>query len=123
MNDRTYAMLCHLSGILSVMLLGLGFVIPLVLWLVQREKSSLVDTNGKEAVNFQLNLFIVAVVLYVVIGLVRGLPIEFTFGFAMRAGYHMPVLFLLNVIFSIIAGLEAGKGNTYRYPIIVRLVR
>ena len=53
-EDRNMAMLCHLGGIM-------GFVIPLVVWLVYKDKSKFVDAHGKEVVNFQLTMLIVNV--------------------------------------------------------------
>jgi uncharacterized Tic20 family protein len=45
---RTFGMLCHLSG------LFLGFVGPLLFWLIKREQYPFVDDQGKEALNFHI---------------------------------------------------------------------
>ena len=105
-DDRTIAMLTHLSGIL------LGFIVPLIIWLINKdrpEKAFLTD-QGKEALNFQLTLlfgYIIGVILSVIlIGALLNL-----------------ILWVICVIFSIIGGLAANKGEYYRYPFAIRLIK
>jgi uncharacterized Tic20 family protein len=50
-DDCTMAMLCHLGGIM-------GFIIPLILWLVKNDESRFIDYHGKEALNFRLTMLI-----------------------------------------------------------------
>jgi uncharacterized Tic20 family protein len=35
----------------------------------------------------------------------------------------MPVVWLISLIFSIIAGMAANKGENYRYPFAIRLIK
>jgi hypothetical protein len=51
-EDKNLAMFCHLGGWLT------GFLVPLIIWLIQKDKSRFVDDQGKEALNFQLTLLI-----------------------------------------------------------------
>lgn len=105
-DDRTIALLTHLSGIL------LSFVVPLVVWLIHKdkpEKGFIID-QSKEALNFQITLlfgYIIGVVLAVI--LIGGL-------------LNM-LLWVACIVFSIIAGLAANKGERYRYPFAIRLVQ
>ncbi len=48
-DDRNLAMLTHLSGIL------LGFIVPLIIWLTNKDKSdkAWLNTQAVEALNFQ----------------------------------------------------------------------
>lgn len=105
-DDRTMAMLTHLSGIV------LGFIVPLIMWLVNKDnadKGYLVD-QSKEALNFQITLmfgYIIGVILSVIlIGVLLNMA-----------------LWVLGLVFSIIAALAANKGETYRYPFAIRLVK
>jgi uncharacterized Tic20 family protein len=56
-DDTTMAMLCHLLAIFT------GFIGPLVIWLVQRDKSRFVDAHGREVLNFVFTMTIVFIVL------------------------------------------------------------
>lgn len=105
-EDRTLALLTHLSGIL------LGFIVPLVVWLVHKDRADkgfLVD-QSKEALNFQLTLligYIAGVVLTVVL---IGPLVSFA-------------TWVVCVIFSVIGGMKANEGVAYRYPFAIRLIK
>src|SRR3546814_17569884 len=62
-DQRTCAMFCHLAA-LSVLFTGVGFVlVPLVVWLIKRDDMPFVDDQGKEALNFNITVFLVCVAL------------------------------------------------------------
>lgn len=114
-EDRTLAMLCHLGGFFT------SFLVPLVIWLVQKDKSRFVDHQGKEALNFQISLIIyytlgAAVVLAIV--LVGREPMLALVGFLL-----LGLLALFEIAVVILASVASYKGEAYRYPLTIRLVR
>jgi uncharacterized Tic20 family protein len=100
-DDRTMAMLCHLGGIL-------GFIVPLIIWLVKKDQSRYVDYHGKEALNFQITMLIAHIV--------AGSIACFTFGLSSLA------VMGVQVAFSIIGALAANRGEEYRYPLTIRFI-
>ena len=104
-EDRTLAMITHISGIF------LGFIVPLIIWLINKdkpEKSFLID-QSKEALNFQITMMI---------GWVAAMVLSFLLiGFLLY-----PVLLIANIVFCILAGLKANQGIAYRYPVALRLI-
>ncbi len=100
-DDCTMAMLCHLGGIM-------GFIIPLIVWLIKKDESKFVDHQGKEAVNFHLTMMIGH--------LVAGVTICLTFGILNIA------VWALSLTFSIIAAMAANRGERYRYPMSIRFI-
>ncbi|HRO27179.1 MAG TPA: DUF4870 domain-containing protein, partial [Luteimonas sp.] len=65
-DDRTIAMLTHLSGIV------LSFIVPLVVWLINKDKSDkgFLTSQAKEALNFQITLlfgYIIGMILSVIL--------------------------------------------------------
>lgn len=98
------AMLCHLLSI------AVGFLGPLVLWLIKKDQSPFVDDQGKEALNFQITVFIAA--------LVSALSMFICIGFVL-----LPAVGIANLVFCIIGGIEANKGTLYRYPVCLRLIQ
>ena len=104
-DDRTMAMLAHLLGIFT------GFLGPLIIWLVKKEKP-FVDDQGKEALNFQLTMLIV------VVGLIILSCITLGFGFLLFIPFGIVV-----IVFGILAAVESNKGNAYRYPVNIRMIR
>jgi uncharacterized Tic20 family protein len=103
-DDRTMALIAHIGGILA------GFIVPLVIWLIQKEKSGFAYEHAKEALNFQITL---------IIGwLLAGLLSVLIIGFLLY-----PVLILGNIIFSIKAAMAANNGESYQYPFSIKLIK
>ncbi len=103
-DDRLWATFAHLGGFFF------SFIAPLVIWLIMREKSSFVDKQGKEALNFQISLiiyWIVATILMFVL-----------IGFLLMAG-----LFIFEIIVVIQAAIAANHGQDYRYPLCIRFIK
>lgn len=113
MDDRTLATLAHASGLIGTFTVGFfGFLGPLVIYLMCRETSAFVGNQAKEALNFQISLLLLSIAMLVVVVL--------TFGFA------APLLFIplvLQIIFGIIAPIQVWSGNSYRYPMNLRLLK
>lgn len=107
---RTWHMWCHLST-LSGLLVPLGFVLgPLIIWQMKKNEIPSVEAHGKAALNFQLTLLIVAVVIAVV-----GFILSF-FCIGVLFFFLLPLVGLAGIIFPIIAGLKANDGKEYKYP-------
>jgi uncharacterized Tic20 family protein len=111
-EERTWGMLAHLSAILATALSAMGFIGPLIVWLIKKDQSKFVDYHGKEALNFQLNLLIymlIAVgIAFATCGI--GIPLPAAVG-------------IYGVVMCIIAGLKANNGELYRYPFTFRLIK
>jgi uncharacterized Tic20 family protein len=101
-DDRTMAMLCHIGGAIG------SFLIPLIIWLIKKDQSKFVDDQGKEALNFHITILIAH--------LIGGITLCFTFGIINM------VVWVLALVFGIIGGLAAQKGEVYRYPFAIRLI-
>ena len=105
-DARTMALLAHLLGIFT------SFLGPLIIWLVKKDQQPFVDDQGKEALNFQITALIGWVAMVVLscisLGILAFLPF---------------VWWVVLLIFGIMACVESNKGNAYRYPINIRLVK
>jgi uncharacterized protein len=102
-NDRTMALLAHLGGLV------LSFIPALVIWLVKKDTSPFVAAQAKEALNFQITLFIALGVSAILI-------------FAVVGCFLLPAVQICGIVFCIIAAVKAGKGENYRYPFALRLI-
>lgn len=109
-DDRTWATLAHLSGLVAAWLGGFSFLGPLVIWLIKKDQSLFVADQAKEALNFQIAVTIAAWI---------SVPLIWVFciGLVMLA-----VVAIGSIVYSIIAALEANKGVYYRYPYTLRLI-
>lgn len=107
---RKWAMLCHLSALVGLLGNGIGFLVgPLVVWLLKRGDDPLIDEQGKEAVNFQLTMFLCMLGSLVLAFLLIGIPFLIFFGLWM-------------VINPIVAAVKTSNGERYRYPVAIRFV-
>lgn len=114
-DERTWALLAHLSTF-TAFVTGIGIVAgPLLVWLLKRAGLALVDDQGKEALNFNITVVIVGFAL----GLFALLTLGIGLIIAVPAGF---VLFLWWFVMTIIAALNANNGMRYRYPLTLRLV-
>ncbi|WP_240688136.1 DUF4870 domain-containing protein [Pseudalkalibacillus hwajinpoensis] len=106
---RTWAMFAHLSA-LSGYLVPFGNIVgPLIIWSIKRESDPFIDNQGKEALNFQISMTIYTLILGILSIVIIGLIL-------------LPVLFIFHLVFIIIASVKSNQGETYRYPLTIRLV-
>jgi len=110
-DARMWAMFCHLAALAGFILVGIGVIIgPLVVWLMKKEEFPFVDEQGKEALNFQISMFIY--------GIVAGLLCFVCIGFVLA-----PLVGITDLVFLIIAAIKANNGEHYRYPLTIRLIK
>jgi len=106
------ATLCHLLGLadLTLSILLIGFLAPLVLWLVMKDKDPEVDYHGKESINFQLNVLFWSLVGWILVP---------CFGLGL---FLIPALSVAEIVLIILAAVAAANGQRYRYPAIYRML-
>lgn len=105
-EDRNLAMLTHLSGII------LGFLVPLIIWLVNKDNpaKSYLTAESKEALNFQLTILIGYVICWVLTFILIGALLWF-------------IVWIVNLVFCILAAVAVSNKGSYRYPFAVRLIK
>jgi hypothetical protein len=102
-DEKTWAMIAHLSGLFS------GFLIPLIVLLTKGKESAWVRKQTVEALNFHLTMFIG----YAVSGVLTIVLVGVCMIFA---------LIVFNFIFAIIAAVKTYNGEHYRYPVTIRFL-
>ena len=110
-DARFWAMMCHLSsfaGLFNLIPLG-GIVVPLIIWMVKRDEDPFIDYHGREVLNFQISIAIYTVIAIILCFVVIGFLI-------------LPLLFLMDLILTIVAAIRARDGETYRYPMTIRFL-
>jgi uncharacterized protein len=104
-TDKIWSMLSHLSA-----LLGVGIVLPLVVYLAMRHESEYVACNAREALNFHLSVLIYVICCVPLAFILVGIPL-------------MIILGLSSLVLAIVATIKASDGQCYRYPLTIRLVK
>lgn len=105
---RMYAMLIHLvAGIAAVLSAGfLGFVAPLVIWLMFRQRSALIDFHGKQQLNLQITVLLGGLAAMLLglalfgVGIFVTLPLYFAY-------------WVYSIVISFVACTKANGGEYY----------
>src|SRR5580765_7992248 len=104
-SDKIWSMLSHLSA-----LLGVGFILPLVVYLAMKNESEYVALNAKEALNFHISILIYCLCCIPLVFILIGTPLLIGIGIA-------------SIVLAIMAAIKASDGGCYHYPLTLRLVR
>lgn len=109
-QERNFAMVCHLAAFAGF-IIPFGHIIgPLVLWLIKKDESALVNDQGKESLNFQISITIYAIISAFLILLLIGIPLLIAIG-------------IFDLVMIIIASVKTNSGEKFRYPLAIRLVQ
>ncbi|SEI96141.1 DUF4870 domain-containing protein [Demequina mangrovi] len=115
---RTIAMLVHILAAAALILSAgtLAFVVPLVMWLIYRERSALIDFHGRQNLNLQLTSLVVFAG-----GILIGV---FTLGVGLIFTVPLMIVYAIYVIvISIIAGVRANRGEYFPIPVTIPFIR
>jgi len=99
------------SGMMAAHLLGiLGILGALIYWIVTKNKTDapIVQDQARESLNFQIHIFVAAIVL-MVLSVIVGRNL-------------VPIVTIINLVSCILAAVKANKGVVYRYPGTLRLL-
>jgi hypothetical protein len=138
-EERNWAMAAHLSALVAVMGLPFGHIVgPLVVLLVQRERSAFVAAHAKASLNFQITVSLIALVLIVAMVAIWVVVIGAAAATSSSRDEALPAWLLASwfgMIFTFVAGaiavlvlvivatVAASKDEPYRYPFSITFVR
>lgn len=110
LNERQWILLAHLAGFAGFVFPFGNVIGPLVVWLLKKEKSPLVEEHAREALNFQISITIYAVIASILFFVIVGMVL-------------LPILIIVQVVLMIKAALAADRGEFYRYPLTFRFIK
>ncbi|WP_140718891.1 DUF4870 domain-containing protein [Pseudomonas sp. Hp2] len=117
-EEKQWALFAHISALTGLFTGGIGSIVgPLVIWLIKKDTMPFVDDQGKEALNFNITVLI-AVVALTIVGTVL-MVILIGFLFYLLAG----VVGIAWLVLTIVATIKTSNGESYRYPLTLRLVK
>ena len=103
-DARMWSIFAHLGGTF------LSFIVPLVIYLVFKDRDPFVREHSSAALNFHLTLFIAYLVSAILILVLIGLIL-------------IPLLAICALVFTIMASVAANDGREYTYPLAIQFVR
>jgi len=109
-KDNQLLMLTHLSQLLTAITGFGGLIVPLIIWLTQRDKVQEIDEHGKAIVNFQLSILVYSLISIPAI-LLLGLGI-----------LMLIVIGVLAFVLPIVNGINANNGRPINYFGTIRFI-
>ncbi|MEP7108569.1 MAG: DUF4870 domain-containing protein [Ferruginibacter sp.] len=103
-DEKTLAILSHILTIVST------FIAPLIIYLIKKDESPYVAEHAKESLNFQITMWILYIISFVLMLILIGILLFW-------------LLSIANLVLVIIATIKASENKMYRYPINFRLIK
>ncbi|MES2094496.1 MAG: DUF4870 domain-containing protein [Actinomycetota bacterium] len=116
-DDKLWASLSHFGGIL--------WILPsLIIFLVLKDRGTRTRVEAKEALNWQITFLIVFIGWQIVSAILSA--VLFVAGAGAVTLIFPLIGFLIwiaNVVFSILGGVKVNQGGSYRYPFSFRFIK
>lgn len=134
-NERYWAAGAHAAALVLALMTSwiagiAGALGALVIWMIKRDDSPFAAAHAKEAVNFNLSMFLyvcaAVVIAFVLVGatlLTLGLGIILTGPAGILLALAVIAIGLIWLVCSVIAIYKAYNGEEYRYPLTIRLLK
>jgi uncharacterized Tic20 family protein len=122
-DERTWAMLAHLTVLLNLVTVILGVIAPLVIYLIYKDRSRYVAFHAMESFVFQLIAWAGAGLLISGMWAVTGALSAILIGvlcvpFALILSLIVGVLPIVALIYGVYGAIEANQGKDFRYWLI-----
>ncbi len=101
-EDTTLPVLAHVLALFT------GFIGPLIILLVAKDKNS--SNHSKYALNWQLSLLIYVIISVILVFIYIGI-------------FLLIALVVLNIVFCILAAVKAGENELWAYPLAIPFFR
>lgn len=108
LSEKSFCTLLHVSQLFGILVPGLGFVVPLILWIAQRDKNAVVDEHGKVVMNWVLTSLLYAFGCFLLVFIVIGLPLFI-------------LLVIADIVFIVIGASKAYEGKLWKYPLSLKI--
>ena len=105
-DANQYSMFIHLSQFLGIFTGGIGLLVPVILWLIKKDESPVIDNNGKIVINWILSFLIYAACAGILCVIVIGIPLLIALG-------------ICDFIFIILGSIKASSGVLWKYPLSI----
>lgn len=102
-DEKGLATLSHVLGIFT------GFLGPLVIYLLVKDDQPFARHHAAESLNFQITYTVALIVCVLLFLVLIGIVMIF-------------VVWVLGIVWMIMAAVAANRGEWYRYPVNIRMV-
>lgn len=144
-NYNNIATCIHLSTFSRFFVPFGNFIAPLILWMVNKDKSKFIDAHGKQAINFQISILLYSCIIGIItvpfflfnflshfdimnfnlfesinLNISNPTPLFYIGG---SIGFLAVIGFILEIVFIIKASLSAKDGLLFEYPLTINFIK
>ena len=109
-SNKQLLVLTHLSQLLDLVTIVGGFLVPLIIWITNKDSIRYMDEHGRSIINFRLSMIIYFLLCF---------PLILFFGLGLLGFLIIPVLYF---IFPIVNAVKASNGEEPSYPFSMKLI-
>ena len=109
-EDRQLLVITHLCQLLTALTGFGGLIVPLIIWVTQKDKVYQMDEHGKRIINFQLSLIISAIVC---------IPLIFLFGIGI---VFLIILGVISLVYPILNAIKTSNDELPTYPLSLNFI-
>ena len=110
MDEKTFLLLMHLGQFAGIIIPGLGFVLPIVMWVTNKEFNENIDQQGKYITNWIISATIYAVASAILMIVLIGFVTLVAVG-------------ILAMVFPIMGAIKSSKGEVWKYPLSIQFIK
>ena len=103
-DEKLWSTLTHIGGIFF------SILAPLITFLVFKDRGAFVRHHTAQALNFQITLAIAGIVSFILFFVIIGF-------------FLIAVVAIAGIVFPILAAVASNKGDWYRYPLAIPMVK
>ena len=142
-DNKTNAFLIHISAFAGFIFPFGNIITPLITWQTLKDRSSFLDEQGKEAVNFNISYTLYVCILSITLGsfalgsvfrrninYIGWNNFNFNFDFnthnffsVLGFGSLTGIIYIIGIALVIIASKKAREGENYKYPLTIKFIK
>jgi len=103
MEEVQFTILMHVSQFAGYIFPLAGYALPIVMWVLFKDKSESIDAHGKNIINWMISGLIYGVIFVVLCFFLIGFPLLWALGICF-------------IVFPIIGAVKANEKIIWKYP-------
>lgn len=110
LDANSWGAMIHLSQFCTYFVPLAGIIVPLILWQIKKDESTIIDRHGKIVMNWLLSELIYLILAGILCFVLIGIPLIF-------------LISIVAIVFPIIGTIKAGQGEIWPYPCSIRFFK
>jgi len=108
-DEKQWKVIMHLSALIGLVVPCGNIIAPLIIWLLKKQDMPSLDPEGRKVLNFQIS--------YTIYMVLAGLSMFFCIGMIL-----LPAVALAWLIFLILGAIKASNGESYDFPLTIKML-